>query len=488
MSLAAALGLSLASLLALAIAVVLIRTLAAASARPIAPPLREEALEEATGVELALSALVRRATVSRYRRGEEDEEAFSGFKRDLAALFPLSRASMRFEEIGDRGLLYEWEGSDPSLAPAIICAHFDVVPAEDAARWRRGPFSGEIAEACVWGRGAQDVKVTLACALHAAERLLGAGFRPRRSLYFAFGGDVEVGGSRGARLLGRALAARGVRASFLLDEGGPIADGLFSFAKRPLALIGVAEKGYLDVTLEAAGAGGHASMPPRRTAVGDLARAVAAIEGSASPARLGYTLRSFLGAIAPYASFPTRALFRNLWLFAPLVKVILGSSPGTNALMRSTCAPTMLEGSAKENVLADSAKANINARIVPGESSAEVLARLGALASSHGATVRPAHLEDVKEPLPESPVDHEGYRAISAALAASFPEAVAVPFLFAASTDTKHYLGVAEAMYRLTPILQSPSDLEGVHGRDERVEIANLRRCEIFYKKLLESL
>jgi carboxypeptidase PM20D1 len=279
-----------------------------------------------------------------------------------------------------------------------------------------------------------------------------------------------------------------VKASFLLDEGGPIADGMLSFASRPLALVGIAEKGYMDVSVEAEGAGGHASMPPRRSAAGNLARAVVAIESSPPRARLGFAVRSFLDGLSPYVPFAIRALFRNLWLFGPLVKLFFGSGHTTNAMVRTTYAPTMLQGSAKENVLADIARANVNVRILPGESSGEVLARMARLARPSGATVRIAHPEALVEPLPESPVDHEGYRAVEAALARSFPEAACVPFLFSAGTDTKHYRGAVEAMYRLTPIKQSSTQMEGVHGRDERVEVPNLRRCEIFYKRLLESL
>jgi carboxypeptidase PM20D1 len=493
MSIAGLVGIALVSLLGLAVLVALARAVATPRAPAAAPPLADSALGEAAGVEEDLALLIRRATVSRYDEGEEDSSAFEAFKGDLASLYPRVHATLKREEIGDRALLFTWEGSDekPSptgLRPVILCAHFDVVPAEDAALWTHGPFSGDIAEGCVWGRGAQDIKLTLASALHAAERLLAAGFRPRRSVYFAFGGDEEIGGQRGARLIGEALASRQVRASFLLDEGGPVADGMLSFADRPLALVGIAEKGYMDVAVEAEGSGGHASMPPRRTAPGNLARALVAIESAPPRMRLGYTVRSFLDRLAPFAPFPIRLLFRNLWLFGPLVKAVFGAGHTTNAMIRSTFALTMLQGSAKENVLADKAKANVNVRILPGESSGQALARLARLAGRHGATARAAHPEAVVEPLPESPVDHEGYRAIEAALGDSFPEAAAVPFLFSAGTDTKHYRGVTEAMYRLTPLKQGSAQLEGVHGRDERVEIGNLRRCEIFYQRLISRL
>jgi carboxypeptidase PM20D1 len=477
-----------ASLLGAAILIAFARAVATPSAPKAAGPLPESALGEASGVEEDLAATIKRATVSYYDEAAEDGAAFAGFKKDLESLYPGVHAGMRREEIGDRALLFTWRGGEEKLAPAILCAHFDVVPAEDAAEWGHAPFSGDIAEGCVWGRGTQDIKLMIISALHAAERLLEKGFRPRRTIYFAFGGDEEIGGYRGARLIGEALASRGVRASFLLDEGGPVADGMLSFADRPLALIGIAEKGYMDVAVEAAGAGGHASMPPRRTAAGNLARAVAVIEASPSKARLGYTVRSFLDKLAPFAPFGIRLLFRNLWLSGPLVKAVFAASQTTNAMIRTTYAPTMLQGSAKENVLADLARANVNVRILPGDDSEAVLSRLASLAKPRGATVRPAHPEALVEPLPESPIDNEGFRAIESALAASFPEAAAVPFLFSAGTDTKHYRGVTDAMYRLTPLKQTSAQLDGVHGRDERVEIANLRRCEIFYNRLISSL
>jgi carboxypeptidase PM20D1 len=476
------------SVLVLASIIVLVRAAATRRGKPPAPPLSAQALEVAAGIEEALAALVRRPTVSWFDYGHTDKVAFEAFKGDLAALFPRVHAALLRREIGEWALLYEWEGSDSALAPAILCAHYDVVPADDAEAWTHAPFSGDIAEGFVWGRGSQDVKVTLASILHATERLLQKGFVPRRKLYFAFGGDEEVGGPLGAGAVGAFLADQAIRASFLLDEGGPIADGLLSFADRPLALVGVAEKGYIDVSIEAKGEGGHASMPPRRTAAGDLSRAVAAIEAKPSPARLTKSVRAFLEGVSPYAPFSFRLLFRNLWLFSGLVKAALSATPSSNALIRTTAAPTMLQGSAKENVLADKAKANVNVRILPGDSFGAVIERLGRIVAPFGCVARQAYEGLAVEPLPESSIEAEGYAAIESALAASFPEAACVPFLFSAGTDTKHYRDVAENIYRLTPLSQSAKDLSQVHGRDERVSIDNVRRCEIFYEKLLSSL
>jgi len=435
-----------------------------------------------------LARLVQFPTVSSYDPDQEDEGAFDLLKSALPTLFPRVHASLRREEPSSRALLYTWPGKDPSLKPAILCAHFDVVPALSPASWKKPPFSGEICDQEVWGRGTQDIKVLMASALEAAEELLEKGFRPERTIYFAFGGDEEVGGTRGAGAIAAQLKARGINASFLLDEGGPISVGMLSFVKKPLALIGVAEKGYMDVELSVKGRGGHASMPPRETAPGKLARAVVALEKHPSSPTLTKTIRAFLSRLAPEASQPYRFLFSNLWITRPFILAAFGAAPTTNALIRTTAAVTMLSGSSKENVLADRAAATVNMRILPGDDHVSALARVQRLVEPCGVTARVKHQGHAVEPSEESETSHEGWNLIEKALKVSHPEAVCVPFLFSAGTDTKHYKGIADAMYRFTCLPQTSEDLKGIHGDDERVRIADLQKCARFYSLLMESL
>ncbi len=445
------------------------------------------ALEPFAGIERKLAALVRLPTVSRFEEDQEEDEPFKAFPEELARQFPSLGKRLRRDLVGNRGILYEWEGSDPSLLPVVLTSHYDVVPPGDQP-WTRPPFSGDIVDGYVWGRGSQDTKITLTGALAAVERLLSEGFQPRRRVYISLGGDEEVGGARGAGALARTLEERGVKASFLVDEGGIVEDGMLAFADRPLALVGIAEKGYVDVEVEAKGSGGHASMPPRSTAAGTLARAVARLESRPFPARLTYTVKSFLSDLSPYVPFGYRLLFRNASLAAPLLIKVFSASPTTNALVRTTQAATMLSGSEKENVLPNKAKAVFNVRILPGWSVAGVLARMSEIARREGADVRSAHEGHNVEPLPESPTDHEGYAAVRSALAAAFPEAATVPFLFSAGTDTKHYKKIVQGLYRISPMRQTPEDLKGVHGPNERISEENLRRCALFYYELIKSL
>jgi len=435
-----------------------------------------------------LSRLIQFATVSAYDPKDEDEEAFSALKRELPLLYPRVHEAMEREEPSDRALLFTWKGKDKALKPTILCAHFDVVPAEDTTKWSRGPFSGDIADGEVWGRGAQDIKVLMASMLEAAENLIAKGFVPKRTVYFAFGGDEEVGGVRGASAIAGHLAKKGVKASFLVDEGGPISVGMLSFARHPLALVGVAEKGYVDILVRTKGQGGHASMPPRHTAPGDLARAIAAMEATPPPARLTRTIKSFLAYLAPQSSLPYRLLFKNLWLTAPFIRLAFGAAPTTNALIRTTAACTMLKGSSKENVLADIAEATFNVRILPGETTEDVIDRMRGLVGHFGAEVSVKHAGHAVEPSSESGTDHEGWRAIETALKVSHPEAACIPFLFSAGTDTKHYRDIVEATYRFTSIPQTQEDLKGVHGDNEKVGVADLDRCAVFYGTMLESL
>lgn len=435
-----------------------------------------------------LAAMVRWRTVSSFDPAQEDEAQFQGFKDGLRELFPLAHRHLVREEPGNRALLFTWQGSDASLDPAILCAHYDVVPAPDGDEWAHGPFSGDIADGELWGRGTQDIKVCMAAILEASECLLSRGFRPRRTIYLAFGGDEETGGMRGAAGIAETLASRGVRASFLLDEGGPIGEGMLSFVDAPIAFVGVAEKGYCDILLEARGSGGHASMPPARTATGSIARAVAAVERHPFPARLCATARAFVESLAPLSRQPYRFLFSSLGITAPAVLAGFARSPTTNAMIRTTAAPTMLWGSPKENVLAGVARANLNVRLLPGTSAREALERVRRLVAPFGVTARFSLEDAVVEASEESGCDHDGWRAIAAALAVSHPEAKAVPFLFSAGTDTKHYREVTAATYRFAPLRQTGEALSRVHARDERVALDDLDGCARFFEALAAAL
>jgi carboxypeptidase PM20D1 len=440
------------------------------------------------GVEEKLAAVVRIPTVSYFDPAQEDEAAFKTLKEELRQLFPVVMSRLIHTDAGTRALLLEWPGLEASLDPVVLTAHFDVVPPGDLSLWEHGPFSGTISQGFIHGRGCQDIKITLVSVLAATERLLEQGFVPKRSVFLAFGGDEETGGTRGAATIAGILAGRNLKPGFLLDEGGPVACDVLKFADRPLALIGISEKGYVDIAIEAIGSGGHASMPPPHTASGAVARTVTLSESHPFRPRISYTLARMLEGLCPYVPFAYRLLFRNLFLTEPLVKAAFAASPTTNALIRTTTAATMLTGSNKENVLPESATAILNVRVLPGSTVAETMTRINTMAASCGASARLAHEGRATDPMPESPVNHFGYQSIEAAIAVAFPEAGTIPFMFTAGTDTKHYRTLTPAIYRFTPLFQTPEDLARVHAANEQVSIENLHRCCLFYETLLRGI
>ena len=276
-----------------------------------------------------LAEAVRIATVSYEDRDRIDRDAFLRLHALLENLYPLVHQRLQREAVSDLSLLYTWPGSDPNLSAALLTAHLDVVPAQ-ASDWSQPPFAGNISDGFVWGRGTMDDKAGVLGILEAAEHLLAAGFEPRRTIHFAFGHDEELGGN-GAEAITARLKEQGAKIEFVLDEGMMIVEGIIPGLGPPAALIGLAEKGYANVTLAVESEGGHSSMPPGETAVGILSAAVARLEANPMPSRLEGPVEAMFRWVSPEMSLAPRIVLGNLWLFGPLVRAELAGSPPTNA-------------------------------------------------------------------------------------------------------------------------------------------------------------
>lgn len=434
-----------------------------------------------------LSEAIRFRTVSSVDAGQMRVEEFLSFQAWLTLSYPRTHAACERETFGPWGLLLRLPGVNPALKPLLLLAHYDVVPAEDPESWTYPPFGGRIADGYVWGRGALDVKNSVVSIMEAVEGLLAEGRKPERGILIAFGGDEEIGGSNGAASIAKRLADMGMEPECLIDEGSVIAQGFLPFLKAPAALIGLAEKGFLNVALETRGAGGHASMPGRGTAAGRLARALAWLERRPFPARLTSTLALFLKSLSPHAPTFLRAAFAFPRLSWPLLTALLSASPRTDALQRTTQAITMLQASPKENVLPLAARAVVNLRTLPGESTRDATERLRALLSPFGVCVDVFHPEHMNEAMGQSPVDVPAYRAIVSALKEAVPEAVALPFLTTVGTDTHHYSGLTDRIYRIMPVILDEGEIGRIHGTDERISVENLGREILFYRSLIRA-
>jgi carboxypeptidase PM20D1 len=266
---------------------------------PFAPPASEIPLLEGAAERLAES--IRIPTISHASPDAFDAEAFEAFHAHLQEAFPRAHAAIRREVVAEHSLLYTWGGSDPSLLPILLMGHLDAVPVEEQTRgeWREDPFGGRIADGFIWGRGAIDNKSAVVGTLEAVELLLSEGYRPARTIYLAYGHDEEVGGTRGARAIAELLRARGVRLAMVLDEGGVIADGILPGVDSTVALVGIAEKGFLSLELTSRALGGHSSLPPRQSAIGVLGAAVARLEEHPMPARLEGATSQMFSRVSP---------------------------------------------------------------------------------------------------------------------------------------------------------------------------------------------
>jgi carboxypeptidase PM20D1 len=436
-----------------------------------------------------LGAAVRFRTVS-FGGGAHDAEktqALAGFRDWMVKTYPDFNKVAKREIIG-QSVVYTWRGKNPSLKPILLMAHMDVVPVVPGTEqsWSHGPFSGDVAEGYVWGRGSIDDKGSLVMILEAAEQLAQSGVTPERTIMFAFGEDEEVGGSAGNATIAKTLAARGVHFDFVLDEGGAIVDEPFVGVQRPVAFVAVEEKGYLSLVLVAHGEGGHSSRPTRDMAIVRLADAVQKVVDHPFASGLDPVQREKLAVLAPYVPFPQRLLLANLWLTSPIVERLIAANPEGEARLHTTIAPTMISGGVKDNVLPPEARATINFRLHPRDTIAGVIEHVRRAIDDPKVDVVALN-ETQEEASKVSDTDGEAYKFLVAQIENSFGGIPVAPDMTTGATDSRHYQPIADAVFRLDPFHFGPDDLGRVHGTNERLAIRDLAPAVGFYMRLMEN-
>lgn len=417
-------------------------------------------------------------TISHQIPWEFRGEVFEEFHKWLAEDYPRVHQALTRDVVSRYSLLYTWQGSDPTLAPIVLLAHMDVVPVDAASeqQWTHPPFEGVIADGYIWGRGAIDDKSSVIALLEAAETLLIQGFAPKRSIYFAFGHDEELGGPEGAGKIAALLKEHGVKAWFTLDEGSGITKGILPGIAEPIALISIGEKGYVTLELTVEGKGGHSSNPPSNTSIGILAQAVTKLEANPFEARLEGPMLQMLEYAGPHMDFGYRIVMANLWLFQPILKRVLAADPVTNAALRTTTAVTMMNAGTKENVLPIQARAVVNFRILPGDSVDKVMAHAQQVVDDDRVSVKILADHEAINPSPVSDVDSDSYALLASAVRSIMPETPVAPGMTLGGTDSKHFYDVADNLYRLQPMVFTKEDMATIHGIDERIEISNFIR------------
>jgi len=407
----------------------------------------------------------------------------------LQQTFPAFHAAAQLERVSDLSLLYTWKGQDAGAQSYLLLAHQDVVPVEvgTEGRWTQPPFSGAVADGFVWGRGALDDKFNIVAMLEAAEQLARTGWKPRRTIYFAFGHDEELSGLLGAKKISELLQQRGVHLDFVLDEGMAITQDILPGIHAPVALIGLAEKGYLTVELTVESAGGHSSMPPAHSAVGILSRAVRSVEDQQMAAALRPPASLLFEYLGPEMPQPLKLVFTNTWLLKPVLLGQLLQGHSTAAMVRTTTAATMIEGSPKDNVLPQRARAAINFRVLPGDTTEQVLAHVRAAVDD--PQVKVSAIERSRgEATPISAETAASFVAIARTVRSLVPGAVVAPALMLGQSDSRHFVQIASQTYRFMPAVFRPEDLDRTHGTNERISIANYADSIRFYGQLLRTV
>jgi carboxypeptidase PM20D1 len=433
-----------------------------------------------------LAEAIRFRTVSTQNPADFNPAAFLGLQAWMRQTYPQFYAAVKTEMVDTYSQLNTWQGSDVSLQPIVFMAHMDVVPASETLEsgWQKPPFDGLIEDGFIWGRGTIDDKGALIGLLEAADRLAASGFTPKRTLIFAFGHNEEVLGS-GAEAIAHLLKVRGIHPYAVIDEGGAITTNMPD-AKGPVARIGVSEKGYVTLILTAKAKGGHSSAPSSRTAIGELSRAIVAVEAHPFQQKIDPVIAKMLRATAPEQSFTGRMIVANLWLFRPLVTIVMKKSKTGRAMLGTTIAPTIIKAGFKENALPRTATAYINFRIHARDSVQSLLAHVRKAIDNPQIVVRIADTKGT-EPSPVSQIDAGPYLWLSGVISEAFPDTIIAPNVVLGGTDSRYFSIITDDIYRFIPYTLDSSDISRFHGLNERLGVKTFAHGIQAYYLMLEQ-
>ncbi len=463
------------------LAVILIRTLAF---RPKPQPKisGKEVSFDRDGAVNALAELVKCKTVSYNDPALEDEGEFQKLISLLPTLYPRVFDVCSVNQLPDRALLLRWPGKSDK-EPAVMMAHYDVVPVNEE-NWDKPPFAAIIEDGVLWGRGTLDTKVTFNGIFSAANHLIGKGFVPENDIYFAFSGGEEVNG-KGAPNIVQYFIDHGVEPAMVVDEGGAVVENVFPGVKEPCGLIGIAEKGMINVQYRTISAGGHASAPKPHTPVGVLSAACKRVEDHPFKMHITKPVAEMFDTLGRRSTFLYRMIFANLWCFGWVLDLLGKSSGGEmNALLRTTSAFTQMEGSSARNVIPPEAKMVANMRLNPADSVASATEYLRRRVANEAVEI--TVLESF-EPSRISRTDCPGWEKVSAAVAETWRGCVVSPYLMVQCSDSRHYGRLSDKVYRFSAMDLTSQERATIHGNNERIRLETVGKAVEFYIRLMSK-
>jgi carboxypeptidase PM20D1 len=441
-----------------------------------APEVSEKALADFKGA-------INIKTISYGDVAQIDTTQFLAFHDYLEKTYPLIHSQLKREKVARFSLLYTWEGKNPQLKPAILMAHQDVVPIEEATQkmWTVDPFGGVVKDNYIWGRGTADDKINLVSIMESVEKLLAENFKPERTVYLAFGHNEEIGGT-GAEAIAALMKERNIHADLVLDEGGVITKEKVPGMSQPIALLGTAEKGYLSLVLTAEKNGGHSSMPDKETSIDILSKAIMKLRDKPFEAKFSKPMEGFIRSIGPEMPFFQKMVFANTWLFKGVLIGIYEKSGAGNAMVRTTLVPTIINAGIKDNVVPTVATAIVNLRLLPGDKGADIIDQVKNTINDTRVKVeiKNSFFTEASEVTDEN---GSGFKSVAYAIQHSYPETLVSPFIMIGATDSRKFNQVSSNIIKFSPMI----DPIGFHGIDERVSIESFKTSLWFYEQLIRE-
>lgn len=472
--------LSIGCLLVLLILIVLIRTL---TFKPKKININDS-IEEVDKLNSPqkLGDILKHQTISYYQNVGTDYKHFQKCINSLKDNYPNVFKKCEFTQAKDYSICFKLKGKS-SNKPSVLMAHYDVVPAE--GEWDFEPFSGEIKDGYILGRGALDTKSTMCASLEALDELLAIEYIPENDLYLCFGADEEVYGTTTVNRV-KIFEELGIKPAFVLDEGGAIINKIFPGVTNNCAVVGVTEKGLLNVTLKVKSKGGHSSSPSNNGSVVKLSKAIIKLQKKQMKAKYTATVYELFDRLGRNASFGIRLIIANMWLFKGLFKFLLQKLGGeAAALVRTTFAFTMLEGSHANNVLPAVASATINIRVSPFDTIEKIIAHIKKVVG------KDIEVEVINgfEACQESSFESEQFKKIETTVLETFGKDIIVcPYIMLGATDSRHFTKISKNVYRFSPMVLTKEDRSGIHGINEKISVENYLKSVQFYKRLLRKI
>lgn len=434
-----------------------------------------------------LAELLKFKTISYKDSSLEDPSEFEGLISALPRLYPSVFEKCTFERLEDRALLFKWEGKKTSLdfeGSVVLMSHYDVVPVDEAS-WEKPPFDAVIENGVLWGRGALDTKATLNGVLFSVNHLIEQGFVPEHDIYLAFSGNEEING-KGASNIVDYFEKNNIKISLVLDEGGAVCENIFPGVKGACGMIGIAEKGMIDLEYKVKANGGHASSPKPRSSIGIISDACHEVEMNPFDMKLTEPVSKMFDTLGRHSNFLYRMIFANLWAFGGVISYLGKKNGGElNALIRTTVAFTQAKGSKATNVMPTEASMVSNIRLNPDDTVESAVEYIKGTINDDRVEL---NVLNGYNPSRTSRTDCIEFEKVERAVASTWRGCLVTPYLMVQCSDSRHYGRISDRVYRFSAMDMTDEERKSIHASNERIRLETIAKSCEFYLNLIRQL